>query len=250
METAGMPQKICLYNESELKSKDTRYCFSWLRYHTCEHLASFFTHGFWMLFDSGCILLKMGLGWLLCCLLLPNCSEAYERFQAQFLHLAQSWWQRVITFGWLPVQTFYPWANIWLQPRGKQLLELRVAVPGAGGFTADVTSLAGGAGGAYRVLSILVHPSLARLDLRVSACVKERGMKENRSEAESQPKEKNPVFCREAACCQRVTLKVSEGSDWPSGTAKSDEEARDVGNGLFCTSVLHLRLVLGEIKST
>lgn len=69
-------------------------------------------------------------------------------------------------------------------------------MPGAGGFMADVTSLTGGAGGAHRVLftSILVHPSLACLNLRVSACVKEERIKKNRSEAESQLKEKNPVF--------------------------------------------------------
>lgn len=55
-----------------------------------------------------------------------------------------------------------------------ELLELEVAVPGAEEFTADVMSLTGGAGGAYRVLftSILVHPSLACLNLGVSACVK------------------------------------------------------------------------------
>lgn len=87
-------------------------------------------------------------------------------------------------------------------------------MPGAGGFMADMTSQTGGAGGAYRVLftSILVHSSLACLNLRVSACVKERGIKENRSEAERQLKEKNPVFCREAACCQKVTLNISEVS--------------------------------------
>lgn len=65
-----------------------------------------------------------------------------------------------------------------------ELLELEVAVPGAEEFTADVMSLTGGAGGAYRVLfsSILVHPSLACLNLGVSACVKERRIKESRSQ--------------------------------------------------------------------
>lgn len=65
-----------------------------------------------------------------------------------------------------------------------ELLELEVAVPGAEEFMADVMSLTGGAGGAYRVLftSILVHPSLACLNSCVSACVKERRIKEHRSE--------------------------------------------------------------------
>lgn len=136
---------------------------------------------------------------------------------------------------------------MWLQPRAKQLLVSDVAVPGVGEFTGDVTCLTGGARGSYRILftSILVHPSLTCLNLRVSACVKERRIKENRSEAESQLKEKNPVFCRQAVCCQKVTLNI-----WPSGMAKSDEEAQGVGNGYFCTSVLHLHLVLVEIKST
>lgn len=124
-------------------------------------------------------------------------------------------------------------------------------MPGAGEFRADMTRLTGGAGGAYRVLftSILVHPSLACLNLRVSACVKERGIKENRSEVERQLKEKNPVFCREASCCQNVTLNISEVSDWPSRMAKRDEEAQGVGNSYFYTSVLPLHLVLVEIKS-
>lgn len=64
-----------------------------------------------------------------------------------------------------------------------ELLELEVAVPGAKEFTADVMSLTGGAGGAYRVLftSILVHPSLACLNLCVNACVKEGRIKETGS---------------------------------------------------------------------
>lgn len=125
-------------------------------------------------------------------------------------------------------------------------------MPGVRGFRADVTSLRGGAGRAYRILftSILVHPLSSCLNLCVSACVKERGIKENRSEAEHQLKEKNPVLCREAACCQKVTLNIFEASNWPSRMAKSDEEAQGVGNGYFCTSVLHLHLVLVEIKST
>lgn len=85
---------------------------------------------------------------------------------------------------------------MWLQPRARQLLVSDMAVPGVGEFTGDVTSLTGGARGAYRILftSILVHPSLTCLNLCVSACVKERQIKENRSEAESQLKEKNPVL--------------------------------------------------------
>lgn len=158
-------------------------------------------HSFWMQFDLGCILLKVGLGWLFCCLLLPNCSEADKTFQAQFLHLAQSWWQRLIKFGWLPIQIFYPWANIWLQPRGKQLLESKVAVPGAGVFTAEVTSLTGGAGGAYRILftSVLVRPSLACLNLRLSACVKERRIEE-------QIRSRKPLEGQKACVLQRSCL--------------------------------------------
>jgi len=73
--------------------------------------------------------------------------------------------------------------------------------------------------------------------------VKERGIKENRPEAESQLKEKNPVFCREDACCQKVTLNIFEVSDWPSRMAESVEEAQGVGNAVLapqcCIYILH-----------
>lgn len=167
----------------------------------CEHLASFSMHSFWMQFVLGCIILKVGLGWLFCCLLLPNCSEVYKRFQAQFLHLAQSWWQRLIKFGWLPIQIFCSWANIWLQPRGKQLLESEVAVHGAGGFTAEETSLTWGAGGAYRILftSVLVHLSLACSNLCVRARVKERRIEE-------QIRSRKPLEEEKACVLQRSCL--------------------------------------------
>lgn len=56
------------------------------------------------------------------------------------------------------------------------------------------------------------------------------------------------MFCREAACCQRVTLNKFKFSDCPSRMAKSDEEAQGLGNGYFHTSVLHLNLVWVELK--
>lgn len=60
---------------------------------------------------------------------------------------------------------------------------------------------------------------------------------------------RDPVFCRKS-CLLESNLEHLWSPDGLSRMAKGDEEAQCVGNGYFCASVLHLCLVLVEIKGT
>lgn len=103
--------------------------------------------------------------------------------------------------------------------------------------------------GAYRILFILVHPSLACFSLCISACVKERNKRDRIRSRRGAEAEKSSVSW------QSCFLHASDlghlwGPDELSRLTRGKEEAQGIGDGHFCISVLHLHLVLVEIKST
>lgn len=101
---------------------------------------------------------------------------------------------------------------------------------------------------AYRILFTLVHPSLECFNLRISACVKEGNKRDrirSRKEAEA---EKSSVSWK-SCFLPASDLGHLWGPGKPSRLTRADEEAQGIGDGHFCTSVLHLHLVLVEIKS-